>query len=83
MAPQARLSLHMSKCHIVGNHTAWLNYVLGEASINTIDGSMYWQLMPQNHDKDEPMVNNPEFISIQTQKYSSMFETLLTGRYLG
>ena len=23
---QARLSLHLSKCHIVGNHMAWLIY---------------------------------------------------------
>ena len=34
----------------------------GEASINTIDGCMFWQLMPQNRDKDEPVVNNPEYI---------------------
>ena len=26
-AAQARLSLHLSKCHIVGNHMSWLNYV--------------------------------------------------------
>ena len=25
-ATQARLSLHLSKCHIVGNHMSWLNY---------------------------------------------------------
>ena len=24
----ARLSLHLSKCHIVGNHMSWLNYVI-------------------------------------------------------
>ena len=24
-AAQARLSLHLSKCHIVGNHMSWLN----------------------------------------------------------
>ena len=24
-AAQARLSLHLSKCHIVGNHVSWLN----------------------------------------------------------
>ena len=23
---QARPSLHLSKCHIVGNHMSWLNY---------------------------------------------------------
>ena len=27
-AAQARLSLHLSKCHIVGNHMAWLKYVI-------------------------------------------------------
>ena len=26
-AAQARLSLHLSKCHIVGNHMSRLNYV--------------------------------------------------------
>ena len=26
-AAQACLSLHLSKCHIVGNHVSWLNYV--------------------------------------------------------
>ena len=28
-ASQARLSLHLSKCHIVGNHVSRLNYVVG------------------------------------------------------
>ena len=27
-AAQARVSLHLSKCHIVGNHMSGLNYVL-------------------------------------------------------
>ena len=27
-AAQVRLSLHLSKCHIVGNPMHWLNYVL-------------------------------------------------------
>ena len=26
-AAQARLSPHLSKCHIVGNHTSWLNHI--------------------------------------------------------
>ena len=27
-AAQARLSLHLSKCHIVGNHMSRLNYIM-------------------------------------------------------
>ena len=28
LAAQARLSLHLSKCHIVGTHMSRLNYVI-------------------------------------------------------
>ena len=28
VAAQARLSLHLSKCHIAGNHMLWLNYYI-------------------------------------------------------
>ena len=34
----------------------------GEASINTVDGSMFWQIMPENIGQAEPLVNNPEFL---------------------
>ena len=27
-AAQTRLSLHMSKCHIVGNHLSWLKWLI-------------------------------------------------------
>ena len=27
-AALSRLSLHLSKCHIVGNHVSWLNYTM-------------------------------------------------------
>ena len=27
-APHARLSLHLSKCHIIGNHMPWLNIAI-------------------------------------------------------
>ena len=27
-AAQARMSLHLSKCHIVGNHMSWLKYIV-------------------------------------------------------
>ena len=30
---QARPSLYMSKCHIVGNHLLWLNYVSLQAAV--------------------------------------------------
>ena len=29
-AAQARLSQHLSNCHIVGNHMSWLKYLLEE-----------------------------------------------------
>ena len=32
---KARLSLHMSKCHIVGNHMSRLNYRVAEAGYQT------------------------------------------------
>ena len=31
---KARLSLHMSKCQIVGNHMHWLNFVIQRQGIH-------------------------------------------------
>ena len=36
-AAQIRLSLHMSKCHIVGNHMSWLIYVTLVAKNKCVD----------------------------------------------
>ena len=33
------MSLHMSKCHIVGDHMSWLIYFVGEDSIE--QGNIY------------------------------------------
>ena len=40
---QARLSLSISKCHIVGNHVSRLNYIIGRAmkSLVTKEASFY------------------------------------------
>ena len=42
-AAQARLSLDLSKCHIVGNHMSWLISFDSKTGINTAyNGSAGW-----------------------------------------
>ena len=43
-ATQARLSLHMSKCHIVGNHVTWLNHYM----TTEVAGEQIYQIMKSN-----------------------------------
>ena len=43
-AAQARLSLHLSKCHIVGNHMSRLNFHL--YSISLLSNESYFSVNP-------------------------------------
>ena len=49
-AAQARLSLHMSKCHIVGNHMSGL--IFRGSELNSPEHNM--SLQTSNHSLDQP-----------------------------